>query len=128
MTGIALLVDSVTLVDLRLPGLAKSRIPVTLVMHYLLPVTWAGFALVAMSGAGMFSAIAVAAGGSAVAPWKFGTIIFAGFNAWIFHKVTSRSLSEWDINASPPVAVKIQALLSSVGWVVVIFLGRFLTY
>src|SRR4051812_4535377 len=78
--GIALLVGPAFAVDLRLLGAGRGLVPVTLAMRCLLPLSHAGFAVVLLTGLPMFVAIALTAGASAAAPWKFGLILLAGLN------------------------------------------------
>src|SRR3954468_20466773 len=57
--GIALLVGSAVAVDLRLLGIGRSVLPVTVVAGYLLPLARIGFGLAAVTGVTMFTGIAV---------------------------------------------------------------------
>ena len=58
--GIALLVGPALAVDLRLLGIGRGVVPVTIVSRYLLPMSHTGFGLVALTGAAMFTGIALA--------------------------------------------------------------------
>ncbi|WP_200902018.1 hypothetical protein [Microvirga vignae] len=66
--GIALLVGPAMAVDLRLLGIGRSILPVTIVSRYLLPLSHAGFGLVAATGAAMFTGIALSVTMSPAAP------------------------------------------------------------
>jgi len=126
--GIALLVGPIIGVDLRLLGVGRSNLPVTVVLRYLLPLARVGFVIVALTGALMFTAIANAVGSSAAAPWKFGLIVVAGINILIFHLKIYRNVTEWDIGVASPIQPKIAAVVSATSWTGVIFAGRFLAY
>ena len=126
--GIALLVGSALAVDLRLLGIGRNVLPVTTVAWYLLPLSHIGFTLVAVTGAAMFSAIAVAVSVSAAAPWKLGLIIVAGVNIAIFHTGVYRTVDEWDLHSRAPVRAQAAALVSALTWTGVIIAGRFLAY
>ncbi len=126
--GIALLVGPALAVDLRLLGLGRTVVPVTIVARYLLPLARAGFAVVALTGAAMFSGIALQVCSSAAAPWKFGLILVAGTNIAIFHAGIYRSVADWDLHAPSPPAARIAAVVSALCWSGVIFGGRFLAY
>jgi hypothetical protein len=126
--GIALLVGPAFAVDLRLLGVGRGIVPVTLAARCLLPLSHVGFAIVLMTGLAMFPAIALTAGGSAAAPWKFGLIGLAGVNILLFHKGVYRSVASWDLGAPTPLAAKAAAMVSAVSWVGTIFAGRFLAY
>ncbi len=82
--GIALLLGSALIVDLRLLGVARHVVPVTVVARYLLPVAHVGFSIVVLTGLSMFSGIAVSVASSSAAPWKFGLIAVAGLNIAVF--------------------------------------------
>lgn len=126
--GIALLIGPAFVVDLRLLGVGRGAVPVTIVTRYLLPVCHVGFAIVVCSGIPMFTATAVAIGEGAAAPWKFGLIVLAGINIAVFHRGIYRTVVNWDLNADPPVLAKIAAAVSMLSWSGVVFGGRFLAY
>jgi hypothetical protein len=126
--GIALLVGSAILVDLRLLGIGRHALPVTTVARYLLPVSRVGFVLVALTGFAMFSGIARAVAGSAAAPWKLGLIAVAGINVLVFHFGIYRSVHRWDLNSATPVSARVAAIVSAFCWAGTIIAGRFLAY
>lgn len=126
--GIALLVGSAVAVDLRLMGVGRDVLPVTIVARYLLPLSHAGFALVALTGLVMFTGIATSVVASAAAPWKFGLIALALLNIAVFHLGIYRRVGSWDQHEPTPIAAKLAACLSVLSWSGVIVAGRFLAY
>lgn len=126
--GIALLVGSALAVDLRLLGIGRGAVPVTIVARYLLPMSHFGFAVVALTGAAMFVAIAQSVTTSAVAAWKFGLIAVAGLNIVVFHTGIYRTVGTWDLGARTPLRAKAAAVVSALCWTAVIVAGRFLAY
>lgn len=128
VVGIALLIGPAVAMDLRLLGVARHVVPVSVATRYLLPISHAGFAVVALTGLTMFSGVALTVGTSSAAPWKLGLIILAGLNIAAFHAGVYRSVRNWDIDASPPIRAKIAAILSVSTWTGVVFAGRFLAY
>jgi len=126
--GIALLVGSAIAVDLRLIGLGKDVPPVILVTRYLLPLSHAGFALVALTGLVMFCGIATSVVASPAAPWKFGLIGLAGVNIAIFHFGIYRQVDAWNLSKPSPLTAKIAGSVSALTWSGVIVAGRFLAY
>src|SRR5436190_12490485 len=126
--GIALLVGPALAVDLRLLGIGRSILPVTVIARYLLPLSHIGFAMVAITGVTMFTGIAVSVGSSTAAPWKFGLIVIAGLNIAIFQTGVYRTVEGWDLHAPTPLGAKVAALVSAFTWTGVIFAGRFLAY
>ena len=126
--GIALLVGPALAVDLRLLGIGRGVLPVTIVSRYLLPMSHTGFGLVALTGAAMFTGIALTVTSSPAAPWKFGLIVLAGINIVIFHTGVYRTVKEWDLYARTPLPAQIAAVVSAASWMGVIIAGRLLAY
>jgi len=126
--GIALLVGSAVAVDLRLLGVGRSVLPVTVVARYLLPLSHIGFGLAVVTGLAMFTGVALQVGTSAAGPWKLGLIVVAGINIAVFHTGIYRTVDKWDIHTATPVRARIAAVVSVLTWTGVIIAGRFLAY
>ena len=126
--GIALLVGPALAVDLRLLGVGRGVLPVTVVFRYLLPMSHTGFGLVALTGAAMFTGIALAVTSSPAAPWKLGLIVLAGVNIVILHSGVYRTVKDWDLHARTPLRAQVAALVSASSWTGVIIAGRLLAY
>jgi hypothetical protein len=127
LTGIALLVGSIAMLDLRLLGLSNS-VPVRRLASHILPWTAASFLLIVPSGLAMFVSHAGEFIASPVFVLKICLIFAAGVNAAVFHAGVFRSASDWDVNRAPPAAARIAAALSLALWVSVIACGRLLAY
>ena len=127
LTGIALLVGSIAMLDLRLLGLSRS-VPVRRLASHILPWTAASFMLIVPSGLAMFVAHAGDFIASPVFVLKICLIFAAGVNAAVFHAGAFRGASDWDVNRAPPAAARIAAALSLALWVSVIACGRLLAY
>lgn len=127
ITGIALLVGSIAMFDLRLLGLSRA-LPVRRLARHLLPWTLAGFAVVATSGAMMFTAHATEFWTNPAFLVKLSLIALAGANALWFHLGAYRSASGWDIERTAPAGARMAAVLSLLLWVGVISCGRLLAY
>jgi hypothetical protein len=84
--GIALLAGTVSLLDLRLLGLILKGQPVEQVARQVLPLTWAGFAVMAVSGFLLFSAEAADSYGNTPFRIKLVLMGLAGLNALVFHR------------------------------------------
>lgn len=126
--GIALLVGPAFAVDLRLLGVGRRMVPVTVAARCLLPLSHVGFGIVLVTGSVMFTAVAVTAGTSAAAPWKLGSSRLPAPTSSSFHKGVYRSVASWDLDASRPLAAKAAATVSAASWAGTIFAGRFLAY
>jgi hypothetical protein len=127
LTGIALLVGSIAMLDLRLLGLSRS-VPVRRLASHILPWTAASFALIVPSGLAMFVAHAGDFIASPVFVLKVCLILAGGVNAAVFHAGIFRGVAEWDVNRAPPAAARAAAALSLLLWVSVIACGRLLAY
>ncbi len=127
ITGIALLVGSIAMFDLRLLGFSRA-LPVRRLAGHLLPWTLAGFAVVATSGAMMFTAHATEFWGNPAFTVKLSLIALAGANALWFHLGAYRNAYGWDVDRRAPAGAKAAAVLSLLLWVGVISCGRLLAY
>lgn len=127
LTGIALLVGSIALLDLRLLGLSRD-VPVRRLASHILPWTAASFVLIVPSGLAMFVAHAGDLIASPVFVLKVSLILAAGTNAAVFHAGAYRGAADWDVHRAPPAAARLAAALSLLLWVSVIACGRLLAY
>lgn len=127
IVGLALLVGSIAVLDLRLLGLSRS-IPVRRLAAHVLPWAIASFLLIVPSGLAMFVAHAGDYIGNNTFVLKICLIFAAGVNAAVFHAGVFRSAAAWDANVMPPLAARACAALSLLLWMSVIACGRFLAY
>ncbi|MDU1920101.1 hypothetical protein [Enterobacter sp.] len=126
--GISLLVGPAFTFDLRLLGMGRRIVPVTLAARYLLPVSHTGLLIVVITGLALLSAQATVIAAAGAAPWKSGLIIVAGLNVLVFHKGIYRSVANWDLDVLSPLPARLSALVSALVWTGVIIAGRFLAY
>ena len=119
IVGIAMLLGSLVLVELRVWGLGAS-LPVQPLARLALPVTLAGFALIALSGLTMFISQPAELIANRVFIVKMGLVTLAGLNAASFH--ARGSLERLDRTA------RLQTLASLGIWVAVIICGRWIAY
>lgn len=127
VVGIALLLGPVWAFDLRLLGVGRRLIPVSIAAKWLLPFARVGFGIVALTGLCMFAGIPQTVWASAAAPWKFGLLAIAGFNLALFHLTTFRHVEQWN-DASPPRFAKMAGFVSVLSWTSIVFAGRMLAY
>jgi len=83
--AITLVVGSISIVDLRLLGLAWRDRPVRGVLRDVLPVTWTAFGLAVASGFLLFSSNAPAYARNPFLQAKLGLLLVAGLNMALFH-------------------------------------------
>ena len=127
IVGIAVLVGSIAILDLRLLGFSRS-LPVRRLSAHVLPWTLGSFVLIIPSGLAMFVAHTGDLMGNPVFALKICLIMAAGTNAAIFHAAVFRSASSWDVGVMPPAAARASAALSLLLWISVIACGRLLAY
>jgi hypothetical protein len=125
LTGVAALLASIVMLDLRLLGLRRS-IPVRRLAARLLPWSAGSFLLIVPSGLVMFMAHPSALIADPVFALKFCLILAAAVNAAVLHAGAFRGAAEWDVNAMPPRAVRIAAALSLLLWFSAAVCGRLL--
>jgi hypothetical protein len=119
IVGIALLLGSLVLVELRVWGLG-AELPLPALARLALSVTVAGFALVLFSGLLMFAANPAEMLANRAFLIKLGLVQLAGLNAAWFH--ARRSLQRCDRVA------RVQTVLSSGLWIGAIICGRWIAY
>jgi hypothetical protein len=127
LTGIALLVGSIAMLDLRLLGLSRA-VSVKRLAAHILPWTAAAFLLIVPSGLMMFIAHASDLIKSDVFALKMSLLLAAGANAGVFHAGVYRGAASWDVERLPPPAARLAAALSLALWLSVIACGRMLAY
>src|SRR5262249_50189705 len=85
LIAMAAMIASISLFDLRLLGFAMPRVSVSRLADKLLPVTWGGFAVMALTGGLMFVGKAQVYCVNWVFTTKMILIAFAGLNMAVFH-------------------------------------------
>jgi hypothetical protein len=126
--AIALVVGSITMVDLRLLGLNLKERRVAELTREVLPWTWASFCAAVISGALLFSSNATHYWGTVPFRAKMLLLALAGVNMLVFHSTAYRSLARWDGAAPPPRAAKIAGGLSLALWIGVVTMGRWIGF
>lgn len=127
IAGIAILVGSIAVLDLRLLGFSRA-LPVRRLAAHVLPWSIGSFVLIVPSGLAMFVAHAGDFIASPVFALKVCLILAAGTNAAVLHAGAFRGAAQWDVEAMPPLAARLAAALSLLLWLSVIACGRLLAY
>jgi hypothetical protein len=128
VAALALVIGTISIVDLRLLGLASMKRPVKDLTRQLLPLTWIGFAIALVSGALMFSANATRYVDIVYFQLKFGFLGLAALNMLVFHLLIWRSVDAWDTAPAPPLAAKLAGGVSLGCWISIVFLGRWVGF
>lgn len=126
--GLTLSVGMFVWFDLRLLGVALEASAVSRVYRRLMPWAMAGFLVMFLSGALLFTGYASTAYQNAFFRIKMSAIALAGVNALFYHRVTERGRDAWNTDAIPPAAARVAGMVSIVLWAIVILCGRMMSY
>jgi hypothetical protein len=119
---------SIMFFDLRLLGFGLRRTPVSEAAARLLPWTWGGFSVMALTGLLLISSEAERLYFNTAFRVKVVCLILAGLNMLLFHFTVFRSVSEWDRAALAPARARIAGALSLLLWVAILAAGRMIGY
>ncbi len=126
--AISLVVGSISILDLRLLGLAWRDRGAGRVLRDVLPVTWVAFAVAVVSGFALFASNAPAYARNPFLLAKMGLLVLAGLNMAAFHLWSRRTLATWDAAPRPPVRARIAGAVSLLCWVGVVAAGRWIGF
>jgi hypothetical protein len=124
--AITLVVGSISILDLRLIGLASLDRPVGRLARDILPCTWIAFAFAAHTGSLLFSAKAADYAGNFFFLGKLILLALAGLNMIVFHAFAGRHMERWSVN--PPAAARVAGALSLTIWIAVVAFGRWIGF
>jgi hypothetical protein len=128
LLGMAALVGTITVLDLRLLGWAMPQRRVSEVTARLLPLAWLGFGVQVVTGVLLFSSEAVKIYSNPAFRLKMLLLLLAGIQALIFQTVVSRKLPAWDDRPVLPVMAKVMGLTSILLWLGIVVAGRFIGF
>ena len=123
-----LFAGTILMVDLRLLGVAFRQTPVSKVTDTLLPYTVAGFALMVTTGLLLFASNPLDYYHNFWFRLKFGFVLVAALNIFLFHRRVQVNRSTWDHLAKPPAGARAAAVVSLAMWTAIIVAGRFAAY
>jgi hypothetical protein len=122
--AIVLVVGTISIVDLRLLGVASLDRTVRRLMTDVLPCTWGAFAVAAVTGSLMFSSDAVHYAHNFFFRGKLILLALAGLNMAVFHLAGIGDVERWGATGQTPVAAKAAAGVSLLVWIAVVAFGR----
>lgn len=123
--AIVLVVGTISIVDLRLLGVASLDLKARRVMHDVIPYTWGAFGVAALTGSLLFSSDAVHYAHNRLFEGKLVLLALAGLNMAVFHIIGIRDIGNWDKEyGKTPAAAKAAAAISLLLWIGVVALGR----
>jgi hypothetical protein len=127
IAGLAVLVGSVVMFDLRLLGVGRF-LSVRALARFLLPWSVGALVVIVPSGLMMFSAHASEMIDNTPFMVKMLLLVIAGTNAALFHTSVFRGAAAWDTGVAPPAMARVQAVFSLALWLAVISCGRLIAY
>jgi len=118
------------MLDLRLLGVVMKRRKVSEVLAEFNPWLFAGFAVMIVTGALLFSADPVTFYYTHPPFFQIKMImlILAGLNVLIFNATIGRKVKEWDLSPTTPAGAKLAGVVSIVLWVLIVGAGRAIAY
>jgi hypothetical protein len=122
--ALVLVVGTISIVDLRLLGVASLDRTVNRLMHDVLPYTWGAFAVAALSGAAMFSSNAMTYAHNFFFRGKLVLLAAAGVNMAVFHLFGAGDVERWGAAGRTTLAARTAGAVSLLVWISVIVFGR----
>jgi hypothetical protein len=126
--GITALFGTIAVLDLRMLGIILRPISVTRIARAVLPITWAGFAIMFVSGFLLFWSEAAKNYTNPAFRIKILLLILVGLNPLIFHTTVYRRVQEWEVLEISPWRARAAAIASLALWSGVIIAGRAIAY
>lgn len=120
----AMVVGSVTMLDLRLLNIAYRDRNVREVHEEVMPWTRVSFIFAAIAGALLFSSSATKYYHNFTFRMKMLCLLLAGVNAAIFELSTYRRAANWEQETRIPLAAKIAGALGLLLWIGIVAFGR----
>lgn len=119
---------TIAVVDLRLIGLTSNKVAFSRLSMDMLPWTWIGFGVAAITGALLFVS---KASYYMVNPFflvKLGLLALAGLNMLVFHFVTQNTQAQWDKDVALPFSARLAGWSSLTLWLGVVICGRMIGF
>ena len=122
--AIVLVVGTISIVDLRLLGIASLDRAVKRLMSDVLPLTWGAFGVAAITGSLLFSSDALNYSHNFFFRGKLIFLILAGLNMAFFHLAGIRDVAHWGAARQTPISAKVAGGVSLLLWICVVAFGR----
>jgi hypothetical protein len=114
--------------DLRLMGWGMKHQPISQVHKQMMPLAFAGFVVMFITGVLLFWSEAEKCYLSGFFRAKVVFLVLAGLNAGFFELSTKKTIEDWDKYPIPPVKARMAGLVSIISWTAVIIAGRATAY
>jgi hypothetical protein len=125
---LCLFVGMSVMLDLRLLGLALTRVTVQELTDRLLPWMIAGFIVMFVTGIMLFYAIPIRSYQNVFFRLKLIALVLAGLNAWVFHVGVHKTVRQWGVNPRTPGKARFAGAASLCLWALIIVCGRMIAY
>ncbi len=126
--AVTLVVGSISIVDLRLLGIASINRSVASLSGEVVPFTWAAFAVAVLTGSALFTSHAVGYAHNFQFRMKMLLLVLAGVNMLVFHLIMGRGVGRWSESAVTPWQGKIAGLISLLLWIGIVAFGRWIGF
>jgi len=126
--GLALVAGTIAVVDLRLLGLVLRGAPAGEVERRIVPITWAGFVVMAVTGSLLLASEAAKIVHNPALWVKLVALTLTGVNVAVFHFRAKPLLRAALPDAPVPAPARAGAAVSLALWLVVIAAGRAIAY
>ena len=114
--------------DLRLMGWGMKHQPISQVHKQMMPLAFAGFVVMFITGVLLFWSEAEKCYLSEFFRAKVVFLVLAALNAGFFELSTKKTIEDWDKYPIPPVKARMAGLVSIISWTAVIIAGRATAY
>ena len=126
--AVSLVLGTITIVDLRLLGIASTKRPFAELSRQVLPFTWAAFVVAVIAGSVLFMTRATEYFVNPVFWIKMLLIALAGINMMVFEFITVSDVQRWNVDQIPPPRARLAGGISVACWVLVIVFGRLIAF
>jgi hypothetical protein len=126
--AIVLVVGTISIIDLRLLGVASLDRAATRLMGDVLPWTWGAFVVAAITGILLFSSNAPNYAHNFFFQGKMLLLVAVGLNMAIFHGFQIRNIAHWDTKPDTPRSAKAGGAMSLLLWIAVVAFGRWIGF
>ena len=126
--GIAVVMASIVMVDLKFLGLALPSQNVSEMIRRLMPWTWWALLLNAMTGLLFVVARPFRYFFNPVVGWKLSLLVPAVVLAFIVHRLNTREAGYWEQSSGRRISARVIAAVSLVLWIGVVLAGRWIAY
>jgi len=127
--GVSTLFGSILVLDLRLLGVSRRRVPLAPLSRMAVPVAKAGFAIAITTGVALLTTNATEYVGNPFLLIKFPAIAFGMLNVWILSRLPAwKAHHERELSAREHKQLAVMGGLSLASWLTAVTAGRMIGY